>query len=82
MFVGVAADVVQVGDARLSSRQVFSQRRRSAMSTWKFLPVAAVIGIILASANAAYALNPQPEPPNHNMPKIAVILPPSPAVGR
>jgi hypothetical protein len=41
-----------------------------------------VIGVSLASASAAHALNPQPEPPNHNMPKIAVVLPPSPAVGR
>ena len=52
------------------------------MSAQKFFLATAVVAVGLASASAAYALNPQPEPPNHNMPKIAVILPPSPVLGR
>jgi hypothetical protein len=44
--------------------------------------LATIVTAGLAAASAAYALNPQPEPPNHNMPKIAVTLPPSPVLGR
>jgi hypothetical protein len=52
------------------------------MSVLRFLVATMAITAGLATASAAYALNPQPEPPNHNMPKIAVSLPPSPVLGR
>ena len=52
------------------------------MSGRKFIAAAVVLAVGLASSSAAYALNSQPEPPNHNISKIAVVFPPSPVLGR
>ena len=51
------------------------------MSVLRLL-LATIVTAGLAAMSTAYALNPQPEPPNHNIPKIAVTLPPSPVLGR
>jgi hypothetical protein len=52
------------------------------MSAMRFLAITMFVTTGFATASTAYALNPQPEPPNHNMPKIAATLPPSPVLGR